>query len=220
MRLILIGPPGSGKGTQAKLLNERSGLVHFSTGDILREAIEKDTPEGRKAKPFMTAGQLVPDELVNDIVNARFRGPNKPTKFVLDGYPRTLAQAQALDAVLKEQSLALDAVVFLNVEDDEIVRRLGNRWTCPNSVCKAVYHTVFKPPRVAGHCDLCNTALYQREDDKPATVRNRLKVFHETYDDLLRHYRDQNLLREVPGSGDIEAIYANIVKTLDQSLKR
>jgi adenylate kinase len=189
-------------------------LLHFSTGDILRDAVEKDTPEGRTAKPFMTQGQLVPDELVNEIVRARFRGPNKPQKFVLDGYPRTLAQALALDVVLGEQALALDAVVFLHVDDDEIVHRLGNRWTCPNSTCKAVYHTDFNPPRVAGTCDLCATALYQRDDDKPATIRNRLRVFHETYDDLVRHYRKQGLLREVPGQGDIESIHADIVKAL------
>src|SRR6516162_2972564 len=214
MRLILIGPPGSGKGTQAKLLSQRMGLLHFATGDILREAVEKDTPEGRKAKPFMTSGQLVPDMIVNDIVNARFRGQNKPQKFVLDGYPRTLAQALSLDAVLKEQALDLDAVIFLNVDDEEIVHRLGNRWTCPNSACKAVYHSVFNPPKIAGTCDLCHTALQQREDDKPATIRKRLQVFHDCYDELLRHYQRQGLLVEVPGRGDIESIHADIVKSL------
>lgn len=215
MRLILIGPPGSGKGTQAELLSQRLGLVHYSTGDVLREAIDKNTPEGRKARPFMANGQLVPDELVNEIVRARFRGTDKPQSFVLDGYPRTFAQALNLDAVLEEQNLPLSSVIFLKVEDDEIVNRLGNRWTCPNSTCKAVYHTVFKPPKVAGECDLCHTALYQREDDKPATIRNRLQVFHKTYDDLLRHYQKQGLLREVPGHGDIEAIYAAILKAME-----
>lgn len=214
MRLILIGPPGSGKGTQAKLLSQRLGLLHFATGDVLRDVIDKDTPEGKKARPYMANGQLVPDELVNDIVTARFRGPGKPQSFVLDGYPRTLAQAKTFDGVLKEQALPLTAVVFLNVDDDEIVHRLGNRWTCPNSTCKAVYHAVFKPPKLAGECDLCHTALYQREDDKPATIRKRLQVFHDTYDDLLRHYRMQGLVREVPGRGDIEAIYAAIVQAL------
>jgi adenylate kinase len=214
MRLIFIGPPGSGKGTQAKLLSQRLGLFHFSTGDILREAIEKDTPEGRNAKPFMMGGQLVPDELVNELVNARLRGPNRPIAFVLDGYPRTLAQAQAIDAVLKEQALGLNAVVFLEVDDDEIVRRLGNRWTCPNTMCKAVYHAVFNPPKTAGQCDLCHTALYQRDDDKPATIRKRLQVFHEGHDEMLRHYKKQGLMVEVPGRGDIESIYAAIVKAL------
>lgn len=214
MRLIFIGPPGSGKGTQAKLLSQRLGLLHFSTGDILRDAVENDSPKGRKAKPFMSNGQLVPDALVNDIVNARFRGPNKTQKFVLDGYPRTLAQALSLDAVLKEQMLPLNAVIFLNVEDDEIVHRLGNRWTCPNSACKAVYHAVFNPPKTAGQCDLCQATLYQRDDDKPATIRKRLQVFHDCYDELLRHYREQGLLIEVAGRGDIESIYADIVKAL------
>src|ERR1017187_9103644 len=199
MRLILIGPPGSGKGTQAKPLGDRLGLLHFSTGDILRNAIEKDTPEGRKAKPFMSAGQLVPDELVNDIVSVRFRGSNKPHKFVLDGYPRKLSQALVLDRVLQDQAIELDAVVFLKVEDEEIVQRLGNRWTCPNSMCKAVYHAIFNPPKVPGQCDLCNTPLYQRDDDKPATIRNRLQEFHKAYDDLVQHYQDKGLLVEVPG---------------------
>jgi adenylate kinase len=214
MRLILIGPPGSGKGTQAKLLKERQGLVHFSTGDILRDAIEHDTPQGRKAKPFMAAGQLVPDEVVNDIVRARFGAADKPRDFVLDGYPRTLAQAQLLDVVLKDHALDLNAVVFLNVADDEIVHRLGQRWTCPNPTCNAVYHAVFKPPRVAGRCDLCQTPLHQRDDDKPETIRKRLQFFHQWSDDLLRHYREQGLLIEVPGCGDIESIHACIVKSL------
>jgi adenylate kinase len=214
MRLIFIGPPGSGKGTQAKLFSQRQGLSHVSTGDILREAVEKDTPEGRRAKEYMTTGRLVPDEIVNDIVNARFRGPHKPTNFVLDGYPRTLPQALTLDAVLKDEGLGLDAVVLFDVADDEIVHRLGNRWTCPNSACKAVYHTVFKPPKVAGKCDLCGTELHQREDDKPATIRNRLQVYHDTHDELLDHYKKQGLIREVAGRGDIEAIYVGIVKAL------
>jgi adenylate kinase len=214
MRLILIGPPGSGKGTQAKLLSQRRGLLHFSTGDILREAVENDTPEGRKAKPFMANGQLVPDQVVNDIVHDRFRGPDKPRKFVLDGYPRTLAQALTLDTVLAEQALGLSAVVFLNVDDEEIVRRLGNRWTCPNPACQAVYHAVFKPPKRASQCDVCQTALIQREDDKPATIRKRLQVFHDCHDDIVRHYQQQDLLIEVTGRGAIETIYADIVKSL------
>jgi len=215
MRIILLGPPGSGKGTQAKLLSERLGLLHYATGDILREAIEKDTPEGRRAKPYMAAGQLVPDDIVNDIVSARFRRSDKPTRFVMDGYPRTHAQALSFDAILDEQGLDLSSVIFLDVDDEEIVHRLGgNRWTCPNSTCKAVYHTVVNPPKVPGICDLCHTPLYQREDDKPATIRKRLQIFHESNDELIRHYRDKGLLVEVPGRGDIESIYRAIVKAL------
>jgi adenylate kinase len=214
MRIILIGPPGSGKGTQAHLLCERFGLAHISTGDILRDAVEHGTVEGQKARTFMNAGQLVPDELVNDIVRARFAGANKPTKFVMDGYPRTHAQAIAFDAILKEHAVPLDAVVFLDVADDEIVHRLGQRWSCPNASCKAVFHAAFKPPKVAGKCDDCGSALIQREDDKPATIRNRLQVFHEQHDGILDHYRKQGLLKSVPGTGAIETIYAAIEKAL------
>jgi adenylate kinase len=214
MRLILLGPPGSGKGTQAKLLCERLNLVHFSTGDILREAVAKNTAEGRRAKGFMTAGQLVPDEVVNEIVNARFRRSDKPTRFVMDGYPRTHAQALTFDAVLAEQGLPLNAVVNLDVPDEEIVQRLSGRWTCPNPACKTVYHVVANPPKVAGICNLCQTALVQRDDDKPATIRKRLEVFHQTNDALVRHYRDKGLLVESPGRGDIEMIYNGIVSAL------
>ncbi len=214
MRLILIGPPGSGKGTQAKLLSERQGLVHFSTGDILRDAVAHQTPDGMRAKVFMHAGQLVPDELVNDIVRARFRGPNKPQKFVMDGYPRTHVQAIAFDAVLANEALGLNAVVFLNVADEEIVRRLSGRRSCPNASCKAIYHVITQPPKVDGVCDKCQSPLTQRDDDKAETILNRLDVFHALHDEILRHYQKQGLLVEVQGRGDVEAIYANIVKTL------
>jgi adenylate kinase len=214
MRLILIGPPGSGKGTQAKLLSERLGLIHFSTGDILRDAVAKDTPDGRRAKVFMHAGQLVPDALVNDIVRSRFLGPDKPQKFVMDGYPRTLAQVIAFDAVLKNAALPLSAVIFLKVEDAEIVRRLSGRWSCPNPTCKAIYHMVSKPPKVSGVCDLCQSVLVQRDDDKAETILNRLEVFHKLHDDILRHYQNQGLLVEVLGTGDVEAIYKKIIQAL------
>jgi adenylate kinase len=214
MPLILIGPPGGGKGTQAKLLSERLGLTHFSTGDILRDAVEKNTPLGAQAKTFMTAGQLVPDALVNDMVSARLCCKDEPAKFVMDGYPRNMAQALAFDAVLKKQGLRPDAVIFLKVEDEEIVRRLGQRWTCPNPACKAVYHTAFKPPKVSGACDQCHSPLHQRDDDKPETIRRRLQVFHDLHDAVLEHYQKQGLLIEVPGSGPIETIYAAIVKAL------
>ncbi len=216
MRLIMIGPPGSGKGTQAKLLSQRMNLVHVSTGDILRDAVAKDTPEGRRAKPFMAAGQLVPDDVVNEIVNARFRGKDKPLHFIMDGYPRTLAQAISFEKLLEEASLPLTAAIFLDVADEEIVRRLGGRWTCPNPACKTIYHTINNPPKVAGVCDLCKTPLVQREDDKPQTIRQRLQVFHASHDDILLHYREQGVLIEVLGRGDIETINANIIKSLTQ----
>jgi adenylate kinase len=216
MRLIFIGPPGSGKGTQAQRLSKNLALEHFSTGDILREAIVHETLEGKKAKSYMTNGQLVPDDIVNEIVSARVRSMPKPQRLILDGYPRTLPQAVLFDALLQDQGLRLDAVVYLKVPDEEIVRRNSARWTCINPDCKATYNTITKPPKTPGRCDLCQQLLAQREDDKPETIRRRLQVFHEKQHDILEYYRKKGLLIEVPGSGDIEAIYANIEKALKQ----
>jgi adenylate kinase len=212
MRLILVGPPGSGKGTQAKLLSERLKLIHIATGDILREAIALQTPAGQRAKPFVVSGKLVPDDLVNELVADRFRRDDRPEAFVMDGYPRTLAQAGSFDQALRQQFLGLDAVVVLHVDDDEIVRRLSGRWSCPH--CKATYHTISKPPRKPGICDVCGHALVQREDDKEGTIRERLKVYHQNTTELIPHYQAQGLLREVAGQGDIETIYGNIVHVL------
>jgi len=212
MRLILLGPPGSGKGTQAKLLSERLGLAHIATGDILREAKRLGTPAGRKAAPFMDSGQLVPDDLVNEMVADVFRRDDRPEKFILDGYPRTLAQAAALDPVLRQQFLNLERVIVLKVDDEEIVRRLSGRWICPQD--QTPYHTTNNPPRQPGRCDVCQTPLVQRPDDTEATVRRRLKLFHESTEELIPFYREQGLVREVNGSGDIESIYGRIVQAL------
>jgi adenylate kinase len=214
MRLIFIGPPGSGKGTQAELLSQRLGLCHFATGDILREAVRQGTPEGQRAQSFLAAGQLVPDDVVNDIVESRFRSKDRPSKFVMDGYPRNLAQAVAFDEVLREQGLDLDSVVFLKVDDQEIIKRISARWNCPNPSCPATYNTTSRPPKKPGICDECQTPLVQREDDKAETVRQRLKVFHDLTDELLAYYRERNLVVDVPGFGDIETIYRNIVNAL------
>jgi len=216
MRLIFIGPPGSGKGTQAKLLASRLHLLHFGTGDILREAVRLNTAAGKLAKPYVVSGRLVPDDLVNELVADRFRRDDRPERFIMDGYPRTLAQAASFDQVLRQQFLAIDAVIFLDVDDEEIVRRLSGRWSCPNPGCKATYHTQFNPPAQPGVCDLCHTALIQRDDDREETVRRRLVVYHQNLDDLLAHYRSQGLLHTVRGEGDIETIYANILRVLKE----
>jgi adenylate kinase len=166
------------------------------------------------AQPYVVSGRLVPDDLVNELVAERFRHPDRPERFVMDGYPRTLAQAVSFDQVLRQQFLNLNAVVLLEVDDEEIVRRLSGRWSCPNPGCKATYHTTFNPTRVPGICDACGTALVQRDDDREETVRRRLIVYHQNNIDLLAHYRSQGLLSKVSGVGDIEGIYASIVVAL------
>jgi adenylate kinase len=215
MRLILVGPPGSGKGTQAKLLCSRLGLAHISTGDILREAIQTRTKLGLQAEAYVTTGRLVPDDLVNEVVAERFRRPDRPEHFTMDGYPRTLAQAASFDQVLRQQFLDLTAVILLSVDDDEIVRRMSGRRNCPN--CKRTYHEIFSPPRKAGRCDECGAALVQRADDREETVRERLRIYHQTTMEIVPHYRSQGLLREVSGVGGIEDIYRAIVQQLNQA---
>jgi adenylate kinase len=212
MRLILIGPPGGGKGTQAKKLSQAYNLRHISTGDILREAVRLQTPAGKKAQSFVASGRLVPDDMVNEIINELFQRPDRPTNFVLDGYPRTVAQAKYFDTILKKRKLPLTAAILIDVPDEEIVRRLAGRWSCP--ACKATYHTESNPPKVAGKCDVCGGPLIQREDDKEATVRRRLEVYHQNNAELLDYFRGQDLLREVSGAGDIQSVYAGLVRIL------
>jgi adenylate kinase len=214
MRLILLGPPGCGKGTQAKLLCQRAGLEHIGTGDILREAIRQQTPGGLRAKPFVDSGKLVPDDLVNDLIAEHFRKDSRPERFVMDGYPRTLAQAAAFDQVLRQQFLDLTDVLLLKVPDDEIVRRLKGRWSCPKSGCKATYHTESNPPRVPGICDNDGTKLVQREDDRVETVRARLVVYHQNTEELVPHYQKQGLLHEINAHGEIEEVYGRVMKVL------
>jgi adenylate kinase len=213
MRLIFLGPPGSGKGTQAQLLAGRRGLEHIATGDLLRAAIRQDTPVGQRAKPFYDAGRLVPDDMVNDLIAERFGRPDRPSKFVMDGYPRTVAQAEVFDGILGRVDLGLSAVVLLDVADEEIVRRIGQRSSCPNPTCKANYGES-KPPKVPGVCDRCGTALVQRADDRPETVRARLQVYRRETVELVPYYRAKDLLREVPAVGDIEKVYADILKVV------
>jgi adenylate kinase len=216
MRLILLGPPGCGKGTQAQLLSQRKGLEHIGTGDILREAIRQKTPCGVRAQPYVESGKLVPDDLVNDVIAERFRRSDRPDRFVMDGYPRTLAQATAFDQVLRQQRLDVTAVILLKVSDEEIIRRVGERWSCPKPGCKATYHLTSNPPKVPGICDYCGTKLVQREDDRPETVRRRLLVYHSNTEALVGFYRAQGLLHEVPGHGPIEEVYAGIIKVLNR----
>jgi adenylate kinase len=212
MRLVLVGPPGSGKGTQARLLTERLGLSCYGTGDILRDAIRRGTPQGKQAEPLIKKGQLAPDPLVNDLVRELFNGKQRPTRFVFDGYPRTLAQAVWFDEMLGQLSLPLSAVVQFDVSDDEVVRRISGRRVCPTS--GAVYHVTDRPPKVSGVCDQDGTPLVQRDDDREEVIRERLRVFHANTDALVDHYRAAGRLVDVPAVGSIESIYQTMMSRL------
>lgn len=215
MRLIFLGPPGSGKGTQAELMSQRHSTVSLASGDILREAIRRGDPVGRQASQHMQAGALVPDEVVTGILLKRLEGLGKNQPFVLDGFPRTEAQARALDAKLAQDGQApVDRVVDFKISEEEIIRRLAGRRIC--SSCGASYHALNKRPREEGICDRCGGGLRMREDDQQETIRRRLKVYHEQTEPLLKFYRQQGKLRSVPGDLEIEAQY----RALEDLLRR
>ncbi len=210
MRLLLVGPPGSGKGTQALLLADRLKLTHLATGNLLREAVANGTPAGREAEPYLSTGQLVPDDLVNRMVAEHFRRPDQPSRFIMDGYPRTRSQAVFFDELLRPLNLALQAVVEFTVDDEDLVRRLSNRRLCSNPNCQTSYHLISKPPRVNNTCDVCGWPLIQRVDDAEATIRYRLSVYHQNSSELLAHYRAQQKLHRVNADQPIEAVFASI----------
>ena len=220
MRLIFIGPPGCGKGTQAKLLSTPLGLEHIATGDILRDAVRRETPAGKRARPFVKAGQLVPDDLVNTLVAERFESPESPQCFILDGYPRTVAQAEAFDRELRKCGQTLTRVIRFLVDEEELVRRVAGRLSCPKTACKATYHIDSRPPRVPGICDECGTALIQREDDKPETVRERLAIYRKQAEGLAAYYQAQGLLQEVSGDGPIDEIHVRLIAALQPEAGR
>lgn len=214
MRIVLLGPPGSGKGTQAKLLVERQKITYIGTGDILRAAIQNKTPIGLQAGPLIRVGRLVPDSMVNDLVAELLQKRNRPESFVLDGYPRTYAQAIAFDALLNLEYLKLDAVVSLAVKDEEVVRRISSRRCCENPNCGVCFNLLAKPAKVTNFCDNCGSNLITRDDDKAETVRRRLVEFHDNTDRLIEHYRSRELLREVWALDPIETVYANMIRAI------
>ena len=214
MRLVLLGPPGAGKGTQAERIRDRYGLAHLSTGDMLREAVAAGTGIGREAKSIMDAGQLVPDELIVRLVEARISQPDCAKGFLLDGFPRTLVQAEALDRLLAERGTRLDAVIEFAVDDEALVERISGRFSCKK--CGALYHDRFKPTRVAGVCDVCGgTEFLRRPDDNPETVRARLKAYHEQTAPLLPYYRERGLLITVDAMADIDEVSAEIFRRIE-----
>lgn len=204
MRLIFLGPPGAGKGTQARTLAAAEGVVQIATGDMLREAVAGGTRLGLEAKSYMDRGALVPDEVVIGLVAERLDRDDARKGFVLDGFPRTVAQAEALERLLKDRNLAVDRVIFFDVSEPELVRRLTGRRVCRQ--CGTNYHLTFSPPKRAGQCDRCGGELYQREDDAEATVRRRLEVYRAQTSPLLDYYRDRGLLTRIAGEGAPEEI--------------
>jgi adenylate kinase len=206
IRVVMMGAPGAGKGTQAKLLEERFKVPHISTGDMLREAVQADTPLGREAAQIIQQGLLVPDDLVIRIVDERLQKANCAGGFILDGFPRTVAQAEALDELLARRKQPLSAVFEIAVPLDEVVLRLSGRRVCRS--CNTMFNTAFQPPE--GRCDRCGGVLYQREDDREDTVRRRLDVFHQETAPVLAHYKKKGLLRRVSGTGSPAEVFGRI----------
>ena len=205
MRLIMLGAPGAGKGTQAAKLAEAYQIPHISTGDIFRANIKGGTELGKKAKSYMDQGKLVPDELFCDLVADRIKQDDCTKGFILDGFPRTVPQAEALDKTLNEMNLVLDAAVDVDVPDDHIVRRMGGRRACLK--CGATYHIVYNKPSKEGVCDACGSDLVQRDDDKPETVQTRLQVYHDQTQPLIDYYSKAGVLKSVDGTQDMDVVF-------------
>lgn len=198
-RIVLLGPPGAGKGTQAKLMQQQTGMSHISTGDLLREAIAIGSPIGAQAHAFMERGELVPDGLVIGMIEDRLGHAGADPTFILDGFPRTVAQADALEQLLTAKHIPLDHVMNIEVPREDVVRRLSGRRTCAR--CGTMFHVDFDPPRQAGACDRCGGELYQREDDREETIRARLEVYDKATKPLTAFYRSRGLLRDIDGTG-------------------
>ena len=214
MKIIMLGAPGAGKGTQAKKIAEKYSIPHISTGDIFRANIKNGTELGKKAKTYMDQGLLVPDELVVDLVVDRLNQEDCNSGCVLDGFPRTIPQAEALDAALEAAGQAVDYAINVEVPDENIVRRMSGRRACVG--CGATYHIVYAPTKEENICDTCHGELILRDDDKPETVQKRLNVYHEQTQPLIDYYTKKNILVEVDGTQDIEDVFDAIVKVLGE----
>jgi adenylate kinase len=212
LNLVLLGPPGAGKGTQAERLVQDFGLPYYSTGIILREAVAEGSELGKEAKGYMDSGELVPDDLISRAVAERFDSGEADNGFLLDGFPRTIGQAEVLDEILESRGRKLTSVLLIDAPDDEVVRRLSGRRTCAKG--GHVYHMEFDPPKNDGVCDQDGSRLVQRDDDKPETVRNRLSVYHEQTEPLIEWYQDKDLLVRVDGTRSPDEVHDRIRATL------
>jgi adenylate kinase len=214
MRLVFLGPPGAGKGTQAGLVARKLGIPQISTGDILRDAVARGTDLGRQARGFMESGGLVPDEVMLGLVEDRLGHSDCAKGFVLDGYPRTLAQATALDKMLERGSKTIDGVVFIDLGDEVVVGRLAHRRVCPQ--CKALYNLGANPPAKEGLCDRCGVALATRADDGETTIRTRLRVYRNETLPLVEYYGAKGILKKIDGEGKVEDVFAAIMEEISE----
>ncbi len=210
MRIILLGPPGAGKGTQAKAMSEAVGGIHISSGDLLRDHQERGTELGSMARSYMQQGLLVPDNVIIEMIQERIEAPDAEAGYVLDGFPRTLEQARALDEALGGQSQNIDTVVNISVSEKELLTRLGGRLICRK--CQKPFHAVNSPPPKEGECDICDGELYQREDDTSEAVLRRIQVYTEQTAPLIQFYREKGNLVEVDGEGSIEGVRESLLK--------
>jgi adenylate kinase len=214
--IILLGPPASGKGTQATRLSETLGLPHIASGDLFRENLKQGTELGRKAQEYMERGALVPDDVTIAMVMDRLSRPDCTGGALLDGFPRTIAQAEALDEALTEEGHSVDAVLYISVPDEELIERVSGRRLCRS--CGQSYHVRFNPPQTPGVCDVCGGELYQREDDRPETMRNRLEVYREQTQPLIDYYRQQGLLVEIDGDQPIDDVTVDLLDAVAEHI--
>jgi adenylate kinase len=214
MRVIFLGPPGVGKGTQADFIAKKFSIQKLSTGDLLRESVERGTKLGNEAKIFMERGELVPDEIVIGLVEEKLHSPECRNGFLLDGFPRTVAQANKLSSFLEGNGEAIDRVIYFSLPQADIIERISGRRSCPK--CKAVYHLKSIPPKKQGVCNVCDIPLIQRNDDKPETIQSRLVVYQKQTEPLIQYYKERGILSELDGSGVVSAVRERLVALLTQ----
>ena len=214
MNILIIGAPGTGKGTMSEKLIEKYGIVHVSTGDMLRESVKNGTEVGKKAHGYMERGELVPDEVIHDIILERFAQKDMDNGILMDGYPRTLAQAEDLDSILASLGKKVDCVLNLELDEKILIERITGRRTCPN--CKAIYHIKNMPPKVEGVCDICGSQLVTRKDDTVESLRVRLDAYHESTKDVIGYYANKGIVKTINADQSVEKVFADIVDALGE----